>query len=184
MQPSPARHDNERIVIARYGAAANALEVVREPAPEPGPGEVRIRVEAAGVSFGDIAQRSNVFFAGAPPLPYTPGYDVVGRVDAIGDEVTGVTLGERVVALTMFSGYARYVCVPAAWLVRVPAHVDAAQAVALVLNYATAWQMLRRIARVKAGDAVLVYGASGGVGTALLDLARHLKLDVAAVASR
>src|SRR5215831_16544643 len=113
---------NERVVIARYGPP-EVLSLIQEPLPVPKPGEVRIKVEAAGVSFGDVSQRSNVFFAGAPPLPYTPGYDVVGSVDAIGDAVTGVTPGERVAALTMFSGYARYVCVPAEWLVRVPARV-------------------------------------------------------------
>jgi NADPH2:quinone reductase len=83
----------------------------------------------------------------------------------------------------MFGGYARYLCVPADWIVIVPPHLEAAQVVALVLNYTTAWHMLRRIARVRVGDDILVYGASGGVGTALLDLAKHLQLVVAAAAS-
>jgi NADPH:quinone reductase len=174
--------ENERIVISRYGPPS-VLTLVREPLSAPGRGEVRIRVEAAGVSFGDVAQRANLVFAGAPTLPYTPGYDVVGTVDAIGADVAGVAVGDRVAALTIFGGYARYVCVPAAWTVQVPPQVDAAQAVALVLNYTTAWQMLRRIARVRAGDTILVYGASGGVGTALLELAKHLQLIVAAAAS-
>src|SRR5215471_9896174 len=175
--------ENERVVISRYGPAS-VLEMVREHMPDPKPGEVRLKVEAAGVSFGDIVQRSNLFFAGAPPLPYTPGYDVVGTVDAVGDGVTNAKIGDRVAALTMFFGYARYVCVDAEWLASVPAHLDATQVVALVLNYTTAWQMLRRATRLRAGDAILVYGASGGVGSAILDLAQHLRLVVAAAASR
>jgi NADPH2:quinone reductase len=179
----PRAVENERVVISRYGPA-DVLEMVREPVPDAKRGEVRIRIEAAGVSFGDVAQRSNLFFAGAPRLPYTPGYDVVGMVDTVGEGVIGVEVGDRVAALTMFSGYARYVCVPAEWTVSVPARLDAAQAVALVLNYTTAWQMLRRIARVREGNAILVYGGSGGVGTALLDLAKHLRITVAAAASQ
>src|SRR5262249_41796672 len=117
---------NERVVISRYGPA-EALETVCEPAPLPRFGEVRIRVEAAGVSFGDVVQRSNLFFAGAPKLPSTRGYDIVGAVDAIGEGVTGVAVGDRVAALTIFFGYARYICVPATWAVKVPPGLDAAQ---------------------------------------------------------
>jgi NADPH:quinone reductase-like Zn-dependent oxidoreductase len=175
--------ENERIVIPRYGPAG-VLTLVREPEPEPKPGEVRIRVEAAGVSFGDINQRVNLFFAGAPVLPYTPGYDIVSVIDAIGRDVTETGIRYRVAALTIFGGYARFVCVPIEWTLKVPRQLDAAQTVALVLNYTTAWQMLRRIARVEAGDAILVYGASGGVGTALLDLARHARLTVAAASAK
>ncbi|MEP6619106.1 MAG: zinc-binding dehydrogenase [bacterium] len=174
---------DERVVIARYGPA-DVLQLVTAPLPTPNHGEVRIRIEAAGVSFGDVAQRSNLFFGGAPKLPYAPGYDVVGTVNAIGEGVSGMAVGDRVAALTMFGGYARYVCVPATWAVSVPSHLDAAQVVALVLNYTTAWQMLRRTTRLREGDAILVYGASGGVGSAILDIARHLRLAVAAAASK
>src|SRR5215470_2986741 len=174
---------NERVVIARYGPP-DVLALIREPLPVPRAGEVRIRVEAAGVSFGDVAQRANLFFAGAPPMPYTPGYDVVGHVDAVGDGVREAAVGDRVAVLTMFGGYARYVCVPSSWLVPIPAHLDASLAVAVILNYTTAWQMLRRVAHVRAGQTVLVYGASGGVGSAVLDVARHLHLEVAAAASK
>ena len=173
---------NERVVISRYGPP-DVLTLIHEPLPVPKPGEVRILVEAAGVSFGDVAQRANLFFAGAPPLPYTPGYDIVGRVDAIGDGVRDAAVGDRVAVLTMFGGYARYVCVPSGWLVPIPADLDAPQAVAVILNYTTAWQMLRRVAHVRGGDTILVYGASGGVGSAVLDVARHLQLDVVAAAS-
>src|SRR5215470_4190491 len=174
---------NERVVIARYGPP-EVLALIREPLPVPGPGEVRIQVEAAGVSFGDVAQRANLFFAGAPPMPYTPGYDVVGHVDAVGDGVREAAVGDRVAVLTMFGGYARYVCVPSSWLVPIPEHLDASEAVAIILNYTTAWQMLRRVARLRGGETVLVYGASGGVGSALLDVAKHLQIRVTAAASK
>lgn len=139
-----------------------------------------MKIEAAGVSFGDIAQRSGVFFAGAPKMPYTPGYDVVGTVDAIGDGAADIAIGDRIAALTLFYGYARYVCIPAEQAVKIPTQLNAPQAVALVLNYTTAWQMLRRAAMVRGGESILVYGGSGGVGSALLDLAKHLRLVVAA----
>jgi NADPH:quinone reductase-like Zn-dependent oxidoreductase len=176
--------ENERVVIRGYGAPS-MLQVIHEPAPIPANGEVRIRVEAAGVSFGDVLQRLGLFFAGAPGMPYTPGYDVVGTVDAVGPDVDSVRVGDRVAALTLFGGYARYVCVPAEHVVTgVPGDLDAIKAVALVLNYTTAFQMLRRVANVRAGQSILVYGASGGVGTALLDLARHLGIIVAAAVSQ
>jgi NADPH:quinone reductase-like Zn-dependent oxidoreductase len=105
-------------------------------------------------------------------------------VEAVGDEVVDRSIGDRVAALTLFGGYARYVCVSAEWCVKVPPQLDAAQAVALVLNYTTAWQMLRRVALLRGGESILVYGASGGVGTALLDLAKHLRLIVAAAVSK
>ena len=174
--------ENERVVIPRYGPP-EVLALVREPVPMPKANEVRVKVQAAGVSFGDVAQRANLFFAGAPPLPYTPGYDIAGWVDAIGDGVTTYAIGDRVVALTMFGGYARYLCVPSDWLVKIPPSLDASHAVAVVLNYTTAWQMLRRVARVERGNTILIYGASGGVGTALLDMARHLQIAVVAAAS-
>src|SRR5215467_7855735 len=111
--------ENERVVISQYGPPS-VLTMVREPIPVPKRGEIRIRVEAAGVSFGDIAQRSGLFFAGAPKMPYTPGYDVVGTVQAVGDGVAGIAAGDRVAALTLFGGYTRHICVPSEWAVKVP----------------------------------------------------------------
>jgi NADPH2:quinone reductase len=159
--------ENERVVITQYGDPST-LKVIHEAAPQPKTDEVRIRVEAAGVSFGDVLQRLGLFFAGAPTMPYTPGYDVVGTIDVVGSGVDSVRVGDRVAALTIFGGYARYVCVPVDHVVTgVPGDMDAVKAVALVLNYTTAFQMLRRAADVRAGQSILVYGASGGVGSAV-----------------
>jgi NADPH:quinone reductase-like Zn-dependent oxidoreductase len=135
--------ENERVVISGYGPPS-VLTMVREPIPLPRHGEIRIRVEAAGVSFGDVAQRSGLFFAGAPNMPYTPGYDVAGTVDALGAGVADFAAGDRVAALTLFGGYTRYICVPTEWAVKMPVALDPAMVVALVLNYTSAWQMLRR----------------------------------------
>jgi NADPH:quinone reductase-like Zn-dependent oxidoreductase len=136
--------ENERIVISQYGAPS-VLTLLREPLPVPKRDEILIRVEAAGVSFGDVAQRSGLFFAGVPKMPYTPGYDVAGTVEGVGDEVADLAVGDRVAALTLFGGYTRCICVPAEWAVKVSPQMDAAAVVALVLNYTSAWQMLRRV---------------------------------------
>src|SRR5262249_59083911 len=152
---------NERVVIARYGPP-EVLALIHEPLPVPKLGEVRIRVEAAGVSFGDVAQRANLFFAGAPTMPYTPGYDVVGHVDAVGDGVREAAVGDRVAVLTMFGGYARYVCVPSSWLVPIPAHLDASQAVSGLLNQTTPRAVVRRGGPRRPGANGPLFCAPGG----------------------
>jgi NADPH:quinone reductase-like Zn-dependent oxidoreductase len=159
-----------RIVVTRYGGP-DALRAVEEECPEPGPGEVRVRVEAAGVSLPDVMAREGVH-PETPTVPFTPGWDLVGVVDRVGEGVAGVELGQRVTALPIHGAYAEYVCLPASELVAVPSQLDAAEAVSLVLNYVTAYQMLHRSAKVKPGQRALVHGAAGGVGTALLQLGR------------
>lgn len=148
---------------------------------EPGPGEVRLRVTHAGVSATDVEIRR-----GAYPFrltfPLVPGYDVVGTVDALGEGVTSPAMGTRVAALTEQGGYAEYVCTLARDVVEAPAEVDSAEAVTLVLNYTTAYQMLHRVARVRPGQTVLIYGATGGVGSALTELALAAGLRVLATA--
>ena len=157
-----------RLIRAARPGAAGILELVEEELPQPAPREVRIRVEAAGVAFGDVMRRGGAF--PGQRFPFTPGYDVVGVVDALGAEVLAPALGARVAALVMTGGYAEHACTPAARAVPVPEGISPATAAALVLNYLTAHQMLHRLARVKAGERVLVHGAAGGVGTALLQL--------------
>jgi len=175
---------NQRVVISQVGPSS-VLKVLEEPLPAPGPGQVRVRMEAAGVSLGDVLQRNGLFFAGAPAIPYSPGYDVVGVVDAVGPGVDRVRVGERVAALTIFGSYSRFLCLAQDEVVGgIPEHLDAAQTVALVLNYTTAYQMLTREVDLKEGQSILVYGGSGGVGTALLDLARTRGMVAAAAVSR
>ncbi|MCC6829756.1 MAG: zinc-binding dehydrogenase [Thermoleophilia bacterium] len=168
-----------RVVAARVGGP-EVLELIEERVPEPLIGEVRVRVEAAGVGFPDLLMREGTY-PGGPRPPFTPGCDVVGVVDAVGPGVAGVRRGDRVAALTyhppVFGGYAEVVCLPAESVVAVPAGLDPAAVVSLVLNYVTAYQLLRRRARVRRGERLLVHGAAGGVGTAAMQLGRLFGLE-------
>jgi NADPH:quinone reductase-like Zn-dependent oxidoreductase len=173
---------NRRVVIAKRGGP-DVLRLVEEELPLPRGGEARVKIEAAGVAFADVLMREGLY-AGVPKPPFAPGYDVVGVVDALGEGTSGFAVGARVAALTKIGGYADYVCVPAESLVPVPDGVDAAEAVALVLNFLTAYQLLHRCARLRAGERALVHGAGGGVGDALLQLGKLAGLQLYGTASR
>jgi NADPH2:quinone reductase len=159
-----------RIIVTHYGGP-DALQVVEEECPEPKGGEVRVKVLAAGVSLPDVLAREGIH-PETPRVPYTPGWDLVGLVDQIGEGVSGFKLGQTVAAMPIRGCYAQYVCLPQRKFIPVPPGLDPAEAVAIVLNYITAYQMLNRSAKVKPGQSVLIHGASGGVGTALLQLGR------------
>jgi NADPH2:quinone reductase len=128
-----------------------------------------VKVLVAGVSLPDVLAREGVH-PETPRVPYTPGWDLIGIVDQIGEDVSGFALGQTVAAMPISGGYAQYVCLPQRKFIPVPPGLDPAEAVAVVLNYITAYQMLHRAAKVKPGQRVLIHGASGGVGTALLQL--------------
>lgn len=164
-----------RIIVTHYGGP-DALQVLEEECPEPKAGEVRVRVQAAGVSMPDIMAREGIH-PETPAVPYTPGWDLVGEVDRLGDGVSGIEPGEIVAALPIHGAYSEFVCLPQRELVPVPSGLDAAEAVSLVLNYVTAYQMMHRSAKVEPDQRVLIHGASGGVGTALLQLARLAGLE-------
>jgi NADPH2:quinone reductase len=134
-------------------------------------------VLAAGVSLPDIMAREGVH-PETPQVPFTPGWDLVGVVDRLGDGVSGVEPGQSVAAMPIRGAYAELVCLPPHELVTVPSGLDAAEAVSLVLNYITAYQMLHRSVKVKPGQRVLIHGAAGGVGTALLQLGRLAGLEM------
>jgi NADPH2:quinone reductase len=153
------------------------LEVVEEECPEPKRGEVRVRVLAAGVALPDLMMLEG-FHPETPPLPFTPGWDLVGIVDRLGRGVSGIEPGRIVAALPISGAYAEFVCLSERELVPVPSGLDAAGAVSLVLNYITAYQMLHRSAKVRAGQRVLIHGAAGGVGSALLQLGRLARLEM------
>jgi NADPH:quinone reductase-like Zn-dependent oxidoreductase len=165
-----------RIVVTHYGGP-DELRLVEEERPEPKHHEVRVRVLAAGVSLPDLMMREGVH-PETPPVPFTPGWDLVGVVDRLGDGVSGIEPGEIVAALPITGAYAQFVCLPQRELISVPSGLDAAETVSLVLNYVTAYQMLHRSARIKAGQRVLIHGAAGGVGSALLQLGRLAGLEM------
>ena len=163
-----------RVVVTQYGGP---LHVVEEECPEPKQGEVRVRVLAAGVSLPDLLMCQGVH-PETPRLPFTPGWDLVGMVDRLGGSVSGIQPGQIVAALPIHGAYAEFVCLPQRELVPVPPGLDAAEAVSLVLNYVTAYQMLHRSAKVRPGQRVLIHGAAGGVGSALLQLGRLAELEM------
>jgi NADPH:quinone reductase-like Zn-dependent oxidoreductase len=134
-------------------------------------------VLAAGVSLPDLLMREGVH-PETPRLPFTPGWDLIGVVDRLGDGVSGIEPGQIVAALPITGAYAEFVCLPQRELVSVPSGLDAAEAVSLVLNYVTAYQMLHRSAQVRPGQRVLIHGAAGGVGSALLQLGRLAELEM------
>ena len=158
----------KRVLVDRYGGP-EVLRVVDDDDPRPGPGEVCVRVLAAGVSFTDAQLRAGTYL-GVPKPPFTPGYELVGIVEEHGSGCSRLREGDRVGALTVWGAYAERVCVAEADAVEVPADLDPAELVSLVLPYMTAYQLLHRTAMVRGGESVLVHGAAGRVGTALLEL--------------
>ena len=159
-----------RIIVTHYGGP-DALQVLEEESPDPKDDEVRVRVLSAGVSLPDLMMREGIH-PETPRLPFTPGWDLIGTVDKVGGGVSGVEPGQIVAALPISGAYAEFLCLPQRELVSVPDGLDAAEAVSLVLNYVTAYQMLHRSAKVRPGQRVLIHGAAGGVGSALLQLGR------------
>lgn len=167
---------HRRIIVSRYGGP-DELRVVEEKCPEPKNGEVRVRMQAAGVSLPDIMMREGIH-PETPRLPFTPGWDLVGVVDRLGGGVSGLEPGQIVAALPIHGAYAEFVCLPQREWVLVPPGLDAAEAVSLVLNYITAYQMMHRSAKVRAGQRGLIHGAAGGVGSALMQLGRLAGLEM------
>jgi NADPH2:quinone reductase len=153
------------------------------PVPVPGPGEVLVRVTAAGVNFGDIAQ-SHGTFPGGPQPPYLAGFEVAGEVVATGEEVTGLEAGARVVGAGIGCGaFAEYTALPAAAVLPVPAGWAEQEALGLVVNWPTALAALRPLGRVAAGQTVLIHAAAGGTGQAAVTMAKHYGATVIATAS-
>ena len=164
------------IRISRFGGP-EVLELAEQRTiPGPGAGEIRIKVLAAGTGFTDVFIRRGRYPDFKGPLPFTPGYDLVGIVDQIGQGVVERRQGQLVADLCVVGGYAQYAIRPARFLVPVPDGIDPAEAVCIPLAYLTAFQMLTRYRHLPRGSTILVIGASGTVGTALLDLARYYDL--------
>ena len=165
-----------RIIVTRYGGS-DALQLIDEECPEPKHGEVRVRVQAAGVSLPDIMAREGIH-PETPRVPFTPGWDLVGVVDRLGDGISGIEPGQMVAAMPIHGAYTEFICLPQRELVPVPPGLDSGEAVSLILNYITAYQMLHRSAKVRPGQRVLIHGAAGGVGSALLQLGRLAGLEM------
>ncbi|MFJ8777648.1 medium chain dehydrogenase/reductase family protein [Streptomyces sp. NPDC102476] len=162
--------------------APSGLQLVRRTLPAPVAGQALVRVESTAVSFAESAMRRGRYY-GQPAFPFVPGYDLVGVVEAVGPGVDRALVGRRVAALTKTGGWATAALLPAADLVELPDGIDPDEAETLIVNGLTAYQMLHAKAKVREGQTVLVTGAAGGVGSILVQLARHAGAQVIGTAS-
>jgi synaptic vesicle membrane protein VAT-1 len=157
------------IQIPSYGGP-EVFRLVENPDLPLAAGDVRIEVHAAGVNFADVMMRMGAY-PEAPKRPFTPGYEVAGVVTEIGPDVTGLAVGERVVSACRFGGYVSSLVVSASQVWKIPAHLSFEEAASIPVNFITAWIALEEMARVRAGDRVLIHSAAGGVGVAAIQLA-------------
>jgi NADPH:quinone reductase-like Zn-dependent oxidoreductase len=175
-------------VIAMKTGGSEVLQVIENDLRAPSEREARIKILAAAVCRPDITVRQGISpYSGTPlghKFPFVPGYSIIGVVDAVGRGVTEVTVGDRVGALTIVGGYTDYLYWRSDRLIPVPQTIDPAEAVTLILNYIVAYQVLHRSATIESGDKVLVIGASGGIGTAFLQLGKLANLKMYGIASK
>jgi len=160
-----------RAVEIRRAGPPESLEVGEAPMPQPGPGEVRIRVHRAGVNFADVLARQGIY-PDAPKMPFVPGYEVSGVVDLVGPGVDGFRGGERAAAFTRFGGYAEWAVAKAPFIVPLPAGVDFSVGAAVPVNFVTAFHCLFHTGVLNPGDRVLIHAAAGGVGLAAVQMAK------------
>src|SRR5271165_2773956 len=158
-----------RAVMLTKKSGPEVLQIVELPADLPGPGQLRVQVRAAGVGSTDLIMLGGGYRF-APKIPFVPGYEVAGVVEAAGPGVSGFKVGQRVAALTVYGAFAEYLIREAEHFLPIPDGVSDRDAAAVILNYITAWQMIHRVAKVRPGQTALVTGAAGGVGTAALQL--------------
>lgn len=170
-----------QIWISKAGSP-ETLQMQEAPTPLPRGGEVRIRVEASGVSFADVLGRMGAY-RDAPAMPYVPGFEVAGVVDAIGQGVPDLQEGDTVFALTRFGGYSDLICVPHQQVFKRLSWMKAEDAAALPLNYLLAYLMLVVMGSLHAGDRVLIHSAAGGVGLAALDICQIVGAETYGTAS-
>jgi NADPH2:quinone reductase len=171
-----------RAVMLTKKGGPEVLQVVELPVGVPGPGQLRVRVRAAGVGSTDLIMLTGSY-PYAPKIPFVPGYEVAGVVEAIGAGVTGFEVGQRVAALTVSGGFAELLVREAEHFLPVPDGISDRDAASVILNYVTAWQMIHRVAKVQPGQTALVTGAAGGVGTATLQLLRLARVKTYGAAS-
>jgi len=170
-------------VVATQRGGPDVLQIVENDLHPPAAEEVRIKTLAASVTLPDVEARygRSPF---PPKLPVTPGYAIVGTIDVVGEDITQAKVGDRVAALLGYGGYSEYVYLPEKKLIPAPDELDPADIVPLILNYIVAYQTLHRSAKVKTGDTVLIIGASGGIGTAFLQIGQVAGLKMYGLASK
>src|SRR6056297_765865 len=174
----------KKMIIKKFGGS-EVMQLVEESSlPEPKAGEVRIKISKTSANFTDIMIRKGKYPDVKDKPPFSLGYDMVGLVDKLGKGVEDFRIGDRVADMTVIGAYSEYICLPAGKLTQLPEGVGDSEAVTLILSYMTAYQMLHRIAKISQGQSILVHGAGGAVGIALLQLGKLLNLTMYGTASR
>jgi len=171
-----------RAVLIHKVGEPRSLHVEEVPDPAAGPGEALIQVRAAGVNFADVLARQGLY-PGSPRRPFIPGFETSGEVTALGEGVTGLSLGQRVLAYHRSGGYAERVAVPAAQVFPLPEAVSMQSAVVLPLNYGAAYVALHRTGPLEPGMRLFLSAAAGGVGMAVVDMAKRAGLEIVGAAS-
>lgn len=174
----------KRVIITEFGAPEVMQLIEENSLPEPKAGEVRVKISKTSANFTDIMIRKGKYPDVKEKPPFSLGYDMVGVVDKIGEGVEEFKVGDKVADLTVIGAYSEYICLSADKLTLLPDNIDESEAVALLLSYMTAYQMLHRFARVTEGESILVHGAGGAVGTALFQLGNIYNLKMYGTASR
>ncbi len=169
------------IYLTKKGDAFTSFEQREVPRPQPGKGQALIKVEAFGLNFADVLARRGMYKE-APPLPSLLGYDVAGTIEQLGDGVTGFNVGDRVMAMTRFGGYAEYAVTQALAMAKIPDSINIASATALTTQYCTAYYASAYVTNLFKGDSVLVQSGAGGVGTALIQYAKYKGCQIFATA--
>ncbi len=172
----------KNITLVKHGKAENAFEQRDAAMPVPGENQVLIRVEAFGLNYADVMARFGLYQE-APPLPSVLGYEVVGHVESKGNTVKGLQAGQRVVAFTRFGGYSQYAVADAVAVTPIPDTMDVGVAAALATQYCTAFYASEIMANVQHGEHVMIQAAAGGVGIALIQLAKRKNCTVYGTAS-
>ena len=171
-----------KAMLSTAPGGPETLELTELPQPEPKKGEVRIRVRAAGLNFPDTLIIQDLYQM-KPPRPFAPGGEVAGDIDAVGEGVTNVAVGDRILAMTGFGGFATDMCIDAGRVMKIPDAMPYDEASCLVLTYGTSHHALKNRAEIKAGESLLILGAAGGVGAAAIELGKAAGAKVIAAVS-
>lgn len=162
---------NMRKVVYPRTGGVDSIEIIECPEPVPGPNQVRVEVHRAGINFADLMMRQGLYGSNPDP-PFTPGYEASGEILEIGSEVSSLSCGDRVLAMTGFGGYSEQVVLDSNRVIKLPDSVTYDQAAAIPVTYGTAFHMLVHLGRIAEGDTVLVHHAAGGVGTAVAQICK------------
>lgn len=167
----------EAVFLKQYGDADSAFERRKTRMPEPGPGHALIKTEVFGLNFAEVLARKGMY-PDSPPLPFVPGYEVVGEVVQVGEGVSTEWVGKRVASMLRFGGYSEYCVAPEIGMAEIGPEMDAGKAAALCVQYTTAWHCAMQCLHLRPGDRVLVHSAAGGVGTALVQICKWIGCEV------